>query len=321
MVERPVNERSSKPMSLDEWYLRTELGGVSRMELVGEIERLTALLKDTQRQTSIDYDELTRERDRLRAALEWIASRESEARDAVAKGFHNTTFAIDLAGHAAAALRGAHETDAGFKEHQEGANVPFKAHRGADETATDGYSHTAGGKTDGHSPPSVAPNRSVATISETNSNETPACRLQGCTRTEPHDHGPLTAESDAGWSSTCKHGTQIDERHGCRKCAAEETTPGQIGHTCHNGATIYLNPGKKCRWCDAVNETSSPLAAFVRSPAEVKEPIYKAALERATAEQLALQRGAHEHPMRRAADGHIHLWGPEGSCRTCGTTR
>lgn len=42
----------------------------------------------------------------LEAGLQRIASREAEARKAVAEGWHNTTFAIDLAGMAAQTLRG-----------------------------------------------------------------------------------------------------------------------------------------------------------------------------------------------------------------------
>ena len=45
------------------------------------------------------------ERDAYRAALESIAKEESPARAMVAGGFHNTTFAIDLAGRAGMALR------------------------------------------------------------------------------------------------------------------------------------------------------------------------------------------------------------------------
>lgn len=42
--------------------------------------------------------------ERLHAALKAIADREPQAREAVAKGWHNTTFAIDLAGMARSAL-------------------------------------------------------------------------------------------------------------------------------------------------------------------------------------------------------------------------
>lgn len=42
--------------------------------------------------------------ERLRAALQSIAKDEDQAREAVSKGFHNTTFAIDLAGRARMAL-------------------------------------------------------------------------------------------------------------------------------------------------------------------------------------------------------------------------
>lgn len=55
-----------------------------------------------------DYDCLlaASEIERLRGALAYIAGKHQAARDAVANGSHNTTFAIDLSGVAKMAMEG-----------------------------------------------------------------------------------------------------------------------------------------------------------------------------------------------------------------------